>query len=57
MPFSVLTPDFLGAAPLNAWDKMHLTGALLAPAFNKVDAYISYAVRLKKNDSHLDVLR
>jgi len=35
----------MGAAPLTAWDEMHLTGALLAPAFNEVDAYISYSVR------------
>ena len=25
---------------------MHLTGALLAPAFDEVDAYISYTVSL-----------
>ena len=28
---------------------MHLTGALLAPAFDEVDAYISYTVRIIHN--------
>jgi len=44
----VLTADFLGNAPLSAWDEMHLTGALMAPAFDEVDAYISYTVRINE---------
>jgi len=41
-PFAVLTPPFLGDEPLTPWERMHLEGALMAPAFDEVDAYISY---------------
>jgi len=34
---------------------MHLTGALLAPAFNEVDAYISYSVRERDRDRYIDI--
>ena len=36
----------MGDAPFSPWDKMLLTGNLLAPSFDEVDAYISYTVRL-----------
>jgi len=44
VPFKVLSAPFLGNVPLSAWHEMHLTGALLAPALDGVDAYISYTV-------------